>query len=88
MRFAKILDLATVKILLYLLERKEVRYTQLADLIRSRGTLTLCLQELEEDKLVNRRVVTARPIQAYYSLSEKGQKLGAELLKVKDIVER
>jgi DNA-binding HxlR family transcriptional regulator len=69
------LDTPSVKILLFILEKKEVRFTDLAKLISSRGALSTNLKSLEQEGLVTRRVVTSKPIQAYYSLTEKGQKV-------------
>jgi DNA-binding HxlR family transcriptional regulator len=69
------LDTPAVKILLFILEKKEVRFTDLAKLISSRGALSTNLKSLEQEGLVTRRVVTSKPIQAYYSLTEKGQKV-------------
>ena len=68
----------TIRVLLFIHARNEVRYSDLARRINSRGTLSLALKELEEEKLVSRRVVTARPIQSFYALSEKGKRV-AEL---------
>jgi DNA-binding HxlR family transcriptional regulator len=55
----------------------------LADLIVSRGTLSLNLKELEEERLIQRRVITTKPIQAYYSLTEKGKEIAEKLDKIK-----
>lgn len=52
-------------------EHGEVRYTDLAKLIASRGTLSLNIKELEEENLIKRKIVTTKPIQAYYSLTQK-----------------
>jgi DNA-binding HxlR family transcriptional regulator len=62
-----------MKVILYLYERDEVRYSELAKLIASRGTLGLVLREMEEEGIIQRRVVTSRPIQTYYTLTQKGQ---------------
>jgi len=43
-------------------------------LIDTRGTLSSNLKALEEEELVKRRVVTTKPIQTYYSLTEKDRK--------------
>jgi len=51
-------------------------------LIASRGTLSLALKELEEEGLIQRRVVTAKPIQAYYSLTDKGGEVASHFERI------
>ncbi len=79
MKISSILKVPSVKILLFLYEKVEVRYTALTELIKSRGTLSLNLKQLNEEKLIKRRVVPTKPIQSYYSLTDKGKKI-AEVL--------
>jgi len=85
-KISVILQSPSVKILLFLLEKGEVRYTDLTDLIKSRGTLSLNLKELDEEELIKRRIVTTKPIQAYYSLSEKGQEITKRLHEIKEFL--
>ena len=82
MRISALLETASVKILLYLYEHGEVRYTDLTKLIASRGTLSLNIKELEEERLIQRRILTTKPIQAYYSLTEKGREIALLLSKI------
>jgi DNA-binding HxlR family transcriptional regulator len=81
-RISALLETASVKILLYLHEHGEVRYTNLTKLIASRGTLSLNIKELEEERLIQRRILPAKPIHAYYSLTEKGRELASLLRKI------
>jgi DNA-binding HxlR family transcriptional regulator len=81
-RFSALLETASVKILLYLHEHSEVRYTDLTKLIASRGTLSLNIKELEEEQLIQRRILTTKPIRAYYSLTEKGTEIASLLSKI------
>ena len=83
MKISAILGMPSVKILLFMLEKGEVRYTDLADLFTSRGTLSLNLKDLEEEKLIQRRVVASKPIQAYYSLTEKGKEIAKRMNEIK-----
>ena len=83
MKISALLRTPSVKILLFLYKKGEVRYTNLAKLIASRGTLSLCLKELDEDGLILRRVVTTKPVQTYYSLTDKGKEIVAHLQKIK-----
>jgi len=82
-KISAILEAPSVKILLFMLEKGEVRYTDLADLFSSRGTLSLNLKDLEEEKLIQRRVVTSKPIQAYYSLTDGGREIAKRLNEMK-----
>ena len=59
-----------------------MRYSDLTKLIASRGTLSLNLKELDEEGLIQRRVVTTKPIQAYYSLTDKGMEIAAHFEKI------
>jgi DNA-binding HxlR family transcriptional regulator len=43
----------------------------------SRGTLSLNIRELEEEELIERRFVTTKPIQAYYSLTNRGKEIAS-----------
>ena len=87
MRFSKLLETASVKILLHLYENGEVRYKDLTKLIDSRGTLSLNVKELQEELLVQRSILTTKPIQAYYSLTKKGKEIAFLLRKIEKIEE-
>lgn len=87
MKISRILQIPSVQILLFIDEKEEVRFTDLAKLIPSRGTLSANLKSLEEEELISRRVVTSKPIQAHYSLTEKGKqvaKIFAQLATIKN----
>jgi len=78
-KISAILEAPSVRTLLFMLEKGEVRYSDLADLFTSRGTLSLNLKDLEEEKLIQRRIVASKPIQAYYSLTDKGKEVAKRL---------
>jgi len=82
-KISSILEIPSVKILLFIYEKSEVRYTDLTKLIASRGTLSANLKDLEKEELIKRRVVTAKPIQSYYSLTDKGQKIAKAFSEMK-----
>jgi len=82
-KISDLLHTPSIEILLFFYKEGEVRYTDLAKLIASRGTLSLNLKELDEEGLIQRRVVTTKPIQAYYSLTEKGRGIAAHFEKIK-----
>ena len=83
MKISMLLQVPSVRILLFLHEKGEVRYTDLTKLIASRGTLSLNIKDLEGEGLIYRRVVTTKPIQAHYSLTDKGKKIATQFDKIK-----
>ena len=64
-------------IILYKLERKELRFTELKKQLPNvtDRMLTRQLKELERDKLINRRVFAAVPLKVVYALTEEGRSL-------------
>ncbi|MGA3060966.1 MAG: winged helix-turn-helix transcriptional regulator [Candidatus Bathyarchaeia archaeon] len=86
MKIPALLKTPSVTILLYLHEHGEVRYAELTKLIASRGTLSLNIKELEEEGLIQRRILTTKPMQAFYSLTEKGAEIASLVGKIKKIV--
>ena len=83
MKISQILKSPSIMILLYLFEKEEARYSELTKLIKSRGTLSLNLKELDEEGLIKRRIIDSKPIQAYYSLSEKGKEIAKRFNEIK-----
>jgi DNA-binding HxlR family transcriptional regulator len=83
LKIFSLLQTPCVKILLFLYEKGEVRYSDLTGFIASRGTLSLNIKELEEERLIQRRVVTTKPIQAHYSLTDKGREIATHFDKIK-----
>lgn len=82
-KISTLLETPSVRILLFLQEKDEARYADLTKLIASRGTLSINIRELEEEDLVQRRVVTTKPIQAHYSLTRKGTEITSYFDKIK-----
>jgi DNA-binding HxlR family transcriptional regulator len=78
------LQTPSIEILLFLHSKGDVRYTDLARLIASRGTLSLSLKELDEEGLIQRRIVTTKPIQAHYSLTDKGKEVANHIETIKN----
>lgn len=72
-----------MQIILFLHDEGEVRYSKLAEIISSRGTLSLNLKHLEEEGLIQRRIVTTKPIQSLYVLSKKGRKIAGMLAEIR-----
>lgn len=82
-KISSLLQTPSVRILLFLYEKGEVRYTDLTSLISSRGTLSVNLKELDKEGLIQRRVVTTKPIQAHYSLTDKGIEIATHFDEIK-----
>ncbi|WNZ29961.1 MAG: helix-turn-helix transcriptional regulator [Candidatus Bathyarchaeota archaeon] len=82
MKMSTLLQSPCVRILLFLYDRDEVRYTELTNLIASRGTLSVNLKELDAEGLLQRRIVATKPIQAHYSLTDKGIEIATYLDKI------
>ena len=82
MKLSKILSLPNVRIILFLAEKGEARYSQLSKIVQSRGALTAAFRELDTEKLVTRRIEQTRPIQSYYSLTKLGREVGVELTRL------
>lgn len=82
MKISALLETPSVKILLFIHEHGEVRYTDLTKLIASRGTLSVNIKELDEERLIKRRIITTKPIQAHYSLTEKGTEIAILINKI------
>ena len=82
LKISALLQKPAVRILFFLHEKGEVRYADLTKLIASRGTLSVNLKELSEEGLIQRRVVTTKPIQAHYSLTDEGTEIAIHLDKI------
>lgn len=81
-KISTLLETPSVRILLFLHKQGEVRYADLTKLIASRGTLSLNIRELEDEGLIQRRVVTSKPIQAHYSLTDRGKEVATHFDKI------
>lgn len=88
MKVSDILQLPTLKVAVFLYEKGEVRYAEFTKLISSRGTLSLVLKELDQEGLIQRRVVISKPIQTYYTLTDRGREIGARLKEVEEALRK
>lgn len=82
-KISKIIESPAVVLLLFLLERGEVRHSEFSEIFSSRGTISNNLNDLEDEGLIKRRVVDTKPAQSYYSLTEKGRKVALKLDEIK-----
>ena len=82
-----VFEIAIIKILLYLFETNDARYSELLDeVIQSRSTLALSLRDLQDDQLIERRVLASRPVQTRYTLTSEGKKVAEHLSTVKKLI--
>jgi DNA-binding HxlR family transcriptional regulator len=87
MKLSSLLEVPSIRILIFLDEKGgEARYGDLAKFIASRGTLSMNLKDLEEERLIKRRIVETKPIQAYYTLTAKGFEITRRLKEIKTII--
>jgi DNA-binding HxlR family transcriptional regulator len=68
--------------MLCLYQKGDTRHTQLSKLTTSRGTLSLSLRELEQEGLIQRKIIDTKPIQSIYSLTEKGNTIAKQLKEI------
>lgn len=83
MKISRMLETPSARIVLFLHNQGEVRYSKLAELIQSRGTLSLNLKHLEQEGLIKRRIATTKPIQSFYSLTEKGSRIARKFAEIR-----
>jgi len=82
-----VIDIATIKILLYLFDGGNARYSKLMEeVIQSRSTLALALRDLQEEQLIEREVMDTRPVQTRYSLTSHGTEIAKHLSSVKNVI--
>ena len=87
MKLQNLLDDPSVRILRYLGQKQEVRYIEIQNNVKlSRSTINAVIRNLEERKLVARRISTTKPIQVYYSLTQKGKEVLSDFEKLRSII--
>lgn len=77
MKVRKILDDPSVVILLHIQEKDSARHSDLVKLNHSRSTLSLVLRDLEDEGLIERKVVTTRPFRVDYTLTSLGTRVAS-----------
>ncbi len=88
LRITQITKTPTVRIMLCLYQNGEARHAQLSKLTTSRGTLSISLRELEEDGLVQRKILDTKPLQSIYSLTDKGHLIAKHLFEIEKITRK
>ena len=84
MKLDKILDIDCIRTIhLIYSNGGELRFSEIAKTFASRSSLSACLRDLEENKVIRRRVeVDEKPVKVYYSLTERGRRLGFHISKL------
>lgn len=80
-------DSAFVKVMLYLYEKGDARFSELHnDISISKSTLTYVLKETQNEQLIERNVIDTRPVQTRYSLTTQGRELAQHLKAIQNII--
>ena len=85
-KISTLVQAPSVQILLFVYPKQEVRHADLERLIGSRGTLSPNLNDLLDEGLLRRKVVTSKPITSNYSLTEKGRGVTALLTELRNLL--
>lgn len=87
MNWEELFQTSDIKILLFLHENNEARYSVLErNVVKTRSVLSVSLQDLTKRKLVERIVEPTKPIQTKYKLTEKGAKLAQLVINMQKLV--
>lgn len=82
-----LLDDPTVRILRYLSQKGEVRYIEIQRNIKlSRSTINSVIHDLEDRRLVQRRLNPGKPIEVYYSTTAKGKEAFGLFEKLRNLI--
>jgi DNA-binding HxlR family transcriptional regulator len=80
-------QISDIKILLYLNDKQEARYSELLKtVVMTRSVLSTSLQDLRKRKIVDRIVDSTSTIQSKYRLTDKGTKLIQLLINIQKLV--
>lgn len=76
-----------IRIMFYLHEHNEARYSELEkNVIKTRSVLSVSLQDLTSRKLISRTVEPTTPIRTRYKLTDRGSKLVQLLANMQKLV--
>jgi DNA-binding HxlR family transcriptional regulator len=70
-----------IETLLFIYEKGEVRFADIRrfclenDVVQSRGTVSHIVRGLTDMKLIERKIITTRPIKTFYNISEQGKEI-------------
>lgn len=87
MEWQEFFDTSDIKILFYLHDNNEARYSELLrNVVQTRSVLSTSLQDLRKRGLIDRMVEPTTPVQTKYRLTDKGLKLVQLLVKVQKLL--
>ena len=87
MNWKEFFQISDIRILLYLNDKQEARYSELLkNVVTTRSVLSTALQDLRKRKLVDRIVESKDTIQSRYKLTDKGTKLVQQLIAIQKLV--
>ena len=86
MKWEQFFNTSDIKVLLYLQEKEQARYSHLYKLIPVRSVLSRSLRDLQKRKLIERVVVHAQPIQTKYHLTSKGHEVVELLARLQKLI--
>jgi DNA-binding HxlR family transcriptional regulator len=72
--------------MLFLYQKGQARHAEIAKLTASRGTLSLSLRDLEQEQLIQRKVLDTKPPRSIYSLTEKGKTIAKQLKEIQQYI--
>lgn len=82
LKITNILQIPSIRILLFLYQKGQARHAEISKLTSSRGTLSLSLKDLDQEGLIQRKVLDTKPPQSIYSLTEKGKTIAKQLTQI------
>ena len=87
MQISKLVNNATVDVLLFICQHGSVRHREVSRIVKSRGTLSIALRALLEDGLISRHVdAETIPVKTYYTATEKGKRVAEKVMELKNIL--
>lgn len=85
LKISQIIENPSIRIILYLNQKGQARHADLGKLITSRGTLSISLKDLENEEIIQRKILDTKPIQSIYSLTEKGKNIAQPLKEIEQL---
>jgi DNA-binding HxlR family transcriptional regulator len=73
------MNIPSVRILIFIYDKGEVRYTDLTKKIESRGTLSKSMRDLIDEGLVDKKIVKGKPIKSFYTLTSNGKEIAKRM---------
>ncbi len=86
LKIANILQIPSIRIILFLYQKGQARHAEISKLTTSRGTLSLSLKDLEQEQLIQRKVLDTKPPKSIYSLTEKGKAIAKQLTEIQQLI--